>query len=140
MGVIVIMAGDRNWTDEWAPRLVLLGLRVQYGKALHVVQGGAPGLDTVVRNLCSRLRIKQRTFKADWNQNGPSAGPIRNREMLQWCQQNRMHELVLCMGFHDEIFGKTPRGNKRGTKDMLDIAAAAGVPTKLVTGWPWPST
>ena len=51
--------------------------------------------------------------------------------MLAW---GLKHHLRGVYGFHENISSLTPRGNKRGTKDMLDIAKKAKVPTQLITG------
>lgn len=137
MRSIVIVAGDRNWDNEIPVELVLKGLQAQCGRKLVIVHGAAPGLDEMADYIAEYLSITRRPFPADWDQFGPAAGPIRNRDMLKWCQTRKGASLELCVGFHNEIMGKTPRGNKRGTRDMLDIASTAGVPTLLVTGWPW---
>lgn len=137
MRAVVIMCGDREWDDPIPVRMMVRGLVAQYGYGtLLVAHGNAPGADTHVEHVCQRRNIETWPFDAEWKVHGPSAGPLRNRSMLRSCQELEDSKLVLCVGFHNDIMSKTPRGNKRGTRDMLDIAQKAGVPTYLISSWP----
>lgn len=138
----VILSGDRDWDDPLPVEFMIRGLRNRwgarrgYGAGLLVVHGAAPGLDSVAEDLCERMNVDTDPNPADWNRYGPSAGPRRNGEMLKKYLASKDCHLSLCVGFHNDIMSKTPRGNKRGTRDMLDRASNAGVPTLLVSNWP----
>lgn len=86
-----------------------------------VIQGGAPGLDTIVKDLCrNELGIACATFEAPWQfcasvGNKRSAGPMRNGWMLRWGVPNRV------LAFHPYL----PKS--KGTKNCLKQARAAGV-------------
>ena len=56
-------------------------------------------------------------FKADWDKHGRSAGPIRNKQMLDYGPD-------ACLGFL-----KNSAANK-GTKNMLKLSQDKGIPTK----------
>jgi hypothetical protein len=138
-----IFSGDRDWTDRKLPGTVLRGLRNQFGTGRHptrellIVHGHNPnGLDAIVESLCGELMIDTDPMPADWDLYGPSAGPRRNREMLHKYVLSKEHKLHAVFGFHNEIFSQTPRGNKRGTRDMLDIAANEPILTFLLSEWP----
>ena len=129
----IIFSGDRDYDDKMMVRTTIVGLKHRYRDRLVIVHGAAPGLDTLVQHECERAGVKTDPHPADWNRYGNSAGPRRNSEMLLV-----KPEPILCVGFHNDIYSKTPRGNPRGTHNMLTQAEAAGVPTYLVARWPIP--
>lgn len=47
-----------------------------------LLNGGARGVDRCIRAHCQRLGIKTKTYEANWKKYGYSAGPVRNRQML----------------------------------------------------------
>lgn len=47
-----------------------------------VATGGQTGIDTVAKEWADRHSIENKQFFADWQQYGRSAGPIRNKKML----------------------------------------------------------
>jgi hypothetical protein len=82
-----------------------------------IIQGGARGADKLAREWAEDRGVGCVTFRADWEKHGPSAGPIRNGQMLSEGKPN----LVLAF----------PGG--RGTADMVQRAHAASV---LVVKYP----
>jgi len=78
----------------------------------EIVQGGARGVDTHAFNLGWARGIPVRSFPADWSQHGKAAGPIRNRQMLEYAEA-----LIAVWD-----------GNSRGTAHMVGIARTRGVP------------
>lgn len=75
-----------------------------------IIEGGASGADTLAH--CWGKDFSQvKTFKADWAKYGRSAGPIRNKQMLEEGKPNCV------VAF--------PGG--RGTAHMVTIAKEAGV-------------
>lgn len=126
----VIVCGDRNWRDRETIRRALQALVDQHGLDLLVAHGDARGADTLCHELCEEMGIDEARFPANWKgrvreQDGRNvyyAGPFRNRLMLQLLQPDR----VLC--FHSCI------ERSKGTKDMRDIAVAAGVSALVIRG------
>ena len=131
--VNVVFSGDRDYSDKLMVRAVIIGLRARYKNHLVAVHGAARGLDSIVEHECKRLGVKTDPHPADWARHGSSAGPRRNAEMLLV-----EPEPILCVGFHNDIYSRTPHGNPRGTHNMLTQAEAAGIRTYLVTRWPIP--
>lgn len=77
------------------------------------MQGGARGVDSIAAAWARNQPGLQRfVCKADWEQYGQAAGPIRNARMLEW-----KPDLVVAF----------PGG--RGTADMVRRAHAAGIET-----------
>lgn len=111
--MIILCTGSRNWTNYALVEKVLL--RLQPTLVLH---GGAPGLDTVVSNICDAYDIEQKVFYADWSV-GLGAGPKRNAEMVA-------HGADAYLAFHeDPLLGK-------GTKDCVGRCERAGIPGRVI--------
>jgi hypothetical protein len=121
---VALFSGDRRWKDEDAVARELRALQAEHGLDLLVVQGGAPGLDTIAKELCDQMGIDTVTFWPNWNGRITSlgakyAGPYRNRLMLD------LLPVQLVVAFHPWL----PRS--KGTKDMVDRAVKRGIPVKV---------
>lgn len=114
-GKRILICGDRNWTDVKAISKVLKGYDPH---TTVLICGMARGADRIAYDLAKRMGMHVMEFPADWDKHGKSAGPIRNREML-----NANPELVIA--FHDDL------ENSKGTKDMVTIAKRRGVKVKV---------
>ena len=78
----------------------------------HVIQGGATGADTGAERWARASEVPVSCFRADWEQYGRQAGPLRNTRMLA---EGRPDAVIAFQG------GK-------GTADMVRKARAAGLP------------
>ena len=113
----ILITGGRYWSD-----------RDKISNALFdasapgdiIIEGGAPGADTIARQVCDWMRPRRRwiELRADWELYGKAAGPIRNREML-----DLQPEIVLA--FHEDL------ANSRGTKDCAEEAIRRGIPVAV---------
>ena len=65
------------------------------------------------------MGVPVEVYPADWTRYGKPAGPIRNRQMLNEGKPD------MVIAFHDDLSVSV------GTKDMVDIANAAGLPVRL---------
>lgn len=120
----VILCGARNWTDQLVVEKQLATLE----KGSVVINGGAPGLDTIAARVARKLGLEVITVPADWRRLGRAAGPIRNKKMLDLKPDE-------VWAFHNDIT------KSKGTKDMLAQAANAKVPSTLfanvgILRWP----
>ena len=73
----IIVCGGRDYSD-WDKVLKVLSL-LDIGL---IVQGGAKGADALARRYAEWANIPLKTFEADWDKYGKTAGPIRNRLMV----------------------------------------------------------
>lgn len=124
----LIVAGPRNFTDYEAVRrevaAILLPLPLLHSD-IQIVSGACDrGIITFTRedgtNVCGADGLGERfaqdcgysvrSFPAEWIKYGKSAGPLRNRQMCNYADA--------CI-----VFGN---GTTRGSKDMADVARAAG--------------
>lgn len=125
----IIACGDRRWTDC---SLVEFHLDHLYSRGgyLNVVEGGAKGADRCAGQWAARMRahgVGWLRIPADWARYGKGAGPVRNGQMLAYLLQARdLGHTVGVLAFHDDL------DSSRGTRSMVTIAQAAGVPVKMV--------
>ena len=114
----VLVCGSRNWTDADA----ILEALVALGPVIEVViEGEAPGADSLAREAAQRLDIPVLKFPADWTKYGKAAGPIRNQQMLD--------------EGHPDLVLAFPLQASRGTWDMVRRARLANIETRVMTGW-----
>lgn len=125
----IIVTGDRHATAEtWTRAIVHRLKRIWTPDHPILIEGGQTGIDTLAGDLGKAMGYQKIPLPAQWNQHGKSAGPRRNRAMLSILLTLREHGYeVEVIGFHDDFAGS------RGTKNMIEIARAAGVPVSVWT-------
>jgi hypothetical protein len=114
-GMRVIVCGSRTWNDGDAIHDELDNIDREN---LTIIQGGARGADSIARGWALDADVKCEEYPADWNRHGRSAGPIRNREMLD-------HGADLVIAFR-------ATGESRGTDDMIRESRRRGIPVRVV--------
>lgn len=111
----------------------------KFGSPVTVIHGAAEGADTVADECAEASELPTKSYAADWDnctwrcrpghrrkrQDGttycPSAGPRRNRQMLEEGQPD------VVIAFVDK-----PLEESSGTNNMVELASAAGVTTFVV--------
>lgn len=111
----ILCCGDRNWNNF---QLVYNTL-ITFPCDTTVIHGAARGADTIAGKVANLLGMKVEIYSADWTKQGKSAGPIRNRQML-----DQKPDLVLA--FHNDIEAS------KGTKDCVTEAKRRGIPVRLL--------
>jgi hypothetical protein len=136
--VRVLICGSRHWQDRGPIESALLDIHrktaVFGGGPLVVIHGAAEGADRIAQEVCDVHGIACEPYPAEWAVHakgwcrcawrGPtclSAGPRRNERML------REGKPGYVIAFHDDISGS------RGTRDMVNRARRAGIPTRIVS-------
>lgn len=114
-----IFSGSRDWIDRQKVAKVFDQLRPDV-----VIEGGADGLDTIARWECLERRITVITIHADWNLLGLSAGPIRNKQMLEELlkYKDKGYEISL------QAF---PLPGGKGTQGMIRLAEGKGITVRV---------
>lgn len=82
----------------------------------EIISGHANGADTLGEKFAIEMGYKLTLFQANWNKYGKSAGPIRNRQMAEYANENGNGVLF---AFWD--------GHSKGTKNMIDMAKRYGL-------------
>lgn len=121
--MMVLVCGDRNWTDERTiiNNLAILRWWLRFDTIIH---GAARGADTIAGIAGQWLAFKVISVPAEWERyrmvgRKSPAGVIRNRKML-----DMKPDLVLA--FHLNI------RESKGTKDCVEEANRRGIPTVVI--------
>lgn len=103
----VLIAGGRHYANF---KRVLEEVESLPQKPDLIIHGGATGADTLAQLVANQLSIVTMVFPADWPRYGKSAGPMRNKLMI-----DQRPDLLLAF----------PGG--RGTEDIIKKAREAGI-------------
>lgn len=76
----VLVCGDRN--GGVGPEIIAKVLSNYEPSLTTVVHGGCQGVDTLAGEVAKKMGFTVEVHPAQWNIYGKSAGPIRNREMI----------------------------------------------------------
>ncbi len=105
MGKVVLICGDRDWTNRGLIHSMLV--RLCHDGYDTVVEGDARGADKIAGFVAEDLALEVQVFPAQWDRYGRSAGALRNQQMLDEGKPD------LVVFFHDDL------ENSKGTKDMV---------------------
>ena len=115
----IIVCGSRDFNDKKTVFDMLDVLRETFRECPtddEIVTGGARGADAFAADYAKERGLELTVFPANWKRYGRAAGPIRNREMLDYAMQT-IKPLVIA--FWD--------GRSRGTAQMLELAKQNGL-------------
>jgi hypothetical protein len=119
--VKVLVCGSRYWMDQKAIDRELRKLP----PGTIIVHGGAQGADNIAGYVAELLGFEVRVYPAlAHGRTWPSAGPLRNQEMLD-VENSPSEPIDKALAFH-----KDP-GLGKGTKDMADRLKKAGIPLEI---------
>lgn len=111
----LLVAGSRTCPYEGLVNSQILLMRQQYPAISEIVEGGATGVDRFARVYALHNDLDIRTFQADWDRYGKSAGPIRNVEMANYA------DLMLLVW----------DGKSRGSRHMLNTFQELNKPYRV---------
>ncbi len=109
------IVGSRTFNDYEYMKSVLKWYNIR-----KIVSGGAKGADKLAERYALEYDIPNQVFEADWNRHGKAAGPIRNKQIIEACE-----ELI---AFHD--------GKSKGTMHSIKFAKQNNKPVYIY--WPEP--
>lgn len=134
----IIMCGSRTWKDRTIIRNEFARLFAAYGSSLVVMHGDEPnGADEHIRQECEEAAIRHIIYcadkprhnshrlckvvqVADWNTDGKSAGPKRNKVM----RDDGRYVARGCVAFRDN-------GKSNGTDGMMRLCLDVGIPVLM---------
>ena len=113
----ILVTGGRDFNNRMEVNSVLCEYRAKYGsKNLIIIEGAAKGADKLAHLFVIANNIENWRFPADWKKYPKSAGPIRNKQMLDEGQPN----LVIAF----------PGG--AGTQNMIQQSEARGIEVRKI--------
>lgn len=115
----IIVCGGVDFTDRTLCFRELNRLLAYYGK-IEIVSGHARGADTLGEEYAKEHNIRLAVFPADWKRYGRVAGPIRNKQMLQYASE----QSPVVIAFWN--------GTSPGTRNMIQLAEKAGAEVHIV--------
>lgn len=132
----VVVTGDRYWTDHVLLENALDKVYAESGGDMILIEGEAPGADTMAREWAEQKHVTVKPYPAPWRvtpdtppariryHNGHAydvaAGPIRNQEMITDGKPTR------AVAFHKNL----PKSH--GTLDMVQRLEKALIPIWFV--------
>jgi len=97
----------------------------------EVVSGKARGVDTSGESFAKELNITIKDFPADWSKYGKAAGPIRNRQMAEYCDA----AIIIWDGYSRGSFNMMEEMDRLRKPYYLVIVEKSGsIRTKWVNG------
>ena len=113
----VVIGGCRDYNNYNIFKIhvdyLLQNISKQYN--IVIVSGGASGVDTMAEIYAKDNNYAFELFSADWNKYGRSAGPRRNKEMVE------VADFVIA--FWDY--------NSRGTKSLIELTKQYNKPLRI---------
>ncbi len=112
----MVITGSRKWADVDAIEKALEG-------ADFAILGDCPtGADAIALDVCKRLGIERKVFRADWDLPGDKGGPLRNVAMAAAARRGvTAGWVVVAFAF--------PIGEKwSGTRHCMGQLAQRGIP------------
>jgi len=112
--------GTPGWDKADLQRVFIFETLFEITKGMDeycIIAGGAPGADTAAVACAMVHWVEFKEYPADWKKYGPSAGPIRNQQMID---EGKPDLVVAFPGGH-------------GTADMVARAKKAGIPVKEIS-------
>lgn len=85
--IFVTVAGPRDYTNkEFIDKMLdetLSDILAKEVLPIHIVEGGAYGVDSLAKLYALQNELPYTEIKADWDKYGRSAGPRRNQKMAE---------------------------------------------------------
>ena len=117
----ILVTGARDWTDK---QLVYDTLCKYKGQDVMLIHGGCVGLDQIAGEIGFNLGFHIDVSLPDWKKYGRSAGPIRNKLMIDKLIKYQNKQMF---AFHDNI------NLSKGTKNCCVQAYKVGIDAIIIT-------
>jgi len=78
----ILITGGRDFTDTEFIDSVLDKVYYDYLEEIHLILGGASGVDTLAQCWATNKKVDHEVIYAEWKKYGKRAGYLRNMEMV----------------------------------------------------------
>ena len=116
----IVIAGSRGFEDYALLEQTLEHILDKQIEPVELVSGHAKGADLLAERYAKENKLPIHIIKPDWKTYGRSAGPIRNRQMLDYAKE----ESPLVVAFWD--------GQSKGTRNTIETARSLGIAIEIV--------
>lgn len=116
----IVIAGNRGFEDYSLLEEKLDEILEAELEPVELVSGHAKGADLLAERYAEENDVPIHVIKPVWKTYGRAAGPIRNRQMLDYARE----ATPLVVAFWD--------GKSKGTKNTIDTASSLKIPVKVV--------
>lgn len=111
------IVGSRGFNDYDLMRSIIPDILISSGQLNHsIVSGGAKGADTLAEMFAQEYMLPITLFYPEWDKYGKSAGMIRNRQIVDYCNG--------LVAFWD--------GKSKGTANSIELAKEKGKLIKII--------
>jgi hypothetical protein len=111
----ILFCGSRDWSN--VEKIVEQLKRFDPARTT-IVHGAGRGADSIAAKEADEMKFTVDPFPADWDSLGKSAGPTRNKEMLE--------------SGVDEVIAFGLSKSKGGTKNTVELAQSRNIPVTVV--------
>lgn len=114
----ILVCGGRHFSNYSILSSVLdeYLAKCDYREEIEIVSGGCKGADTLAEKYANENSIASKIFLANWVKYGRAAGPIRNKEMIDYIKN--YNAIVIAFISKDSV----------GTKNTVKLAKANNIP------------
>ena len=116
----IVIAGSRGFEDYALLEQTLDHILDEQTDTIELVSGHAKGADLLAEQYAKENNLPIHIIKPDWKTYGRAAGPIRNRQMLDYAKE----ESPLVVAFWDS--------QSKGTRNTIETARSLGIPVEIV--------
>lgn len=128
----VLVCGSRHFNDMDLLSKTLSS--IDQGKNITtIIHGRAKGADYLAGIWAHNMNIVTEEYPANWEVFGKSAGPIRNKQMLDEGRPDLVIAFLTNVGEQEIFYGLSDSQYNRGTKNMIQQATKAGIPVKVIS-------
>ena len=121
MTAAILVTGAREWTDE---KLVYDTLLPYKNTKYILIHGDCVGLDKIAGKIANEIGLIVQTYPADWKKFGKSAGPKRNKQMID---ELLKYNTKIMFAFHDAI------DKSKGTLNCINQAKKVNITCTIIS-------
>lgn len=114
----ILVCGGRHFNNYNVLEMIIDNILThKYVDDIEIVSGGCAGADKLGEKYAKLNNFPIKVFPANWTKYGKAAGPIRNKEMVDYIKQ-----------YNDSLVMAFTSKNTKGTQNTVALAKKANIP------------